>query len=101
MIYFQNDNGKDFNNQILKIYQDNNNIKYLRSAPYYPQTNRCCEAVYKGIKNYLLDLKENQKDFFYLDIAIEEAINFLNNIILKNNGFKLADLKDIDDENNK
>ena len=70
MINFQTDNGKDFNNQILKIYQDNNNIKYLRSAPYHPQTNGCCEAVHKEIKNYLLDLRENQQDLFDLDVAI-------------------------------
>ena len=96
---FQTNNGKEFNNQTLKIYLDNNNIKYLRSAPYHPQTNGCCEAVHKEIKNYLLYLKEKEKDLFDLDIAIEEAIDFHNNRILKNTGFKPADLKDIEDEN--
>ena len=34
----------------------------------------CCEAVHKEIKNYLLTLKEKQKEKFDLDIAIEEAL---------------------------
>ena len=50
---FQTDNGKEFNNVILKTYLDNNNVKYLRSAPYHPQTNGCSEAVHKEIKSYL------------------------------------------------
>ena len=50
---FQTDNGKEFNNIQLKTYLENNNIKYLRSAPYHPQTNGCCEAVHKEIKSYL------------------------------------------------
>ena len=44
-------------------------------------------------------LKEKEKDLFDLDIAIKEAIDFHNNRILKNTGFKPADLKDIEDEN--
>ena len=83
----------------LKNYQENNNIKYLRSAPYHPSTNGCCEAVHKEIKNYLLDLKEKQKYLFDFDIAIEEAIYFHNNKILKGTGFKPIDLKDIDEKN--
>ena len=36
---FQTDNGSEFNNNILKIYLENLNIKYIRSAPYHPQSN--------------------------------------------------------------
>ena len=60
------ENGKEFNNPTLKIYLDNNNIKYLRSAPNLPQTNGICEAVHKEIKNYLLYLKENKPRFNWL-----------------------------------
>ena len=49
---FQTDNGKEFNNKILKIYLENDNIKFLRSSPYHPQSNGCCEAVNKKIKNF-------------------------------------------------
>ena len=58
---FQSDNGKEFNNNMLKIYLENNNINYIRSAPYHPQSNGCCEAVHKEIKAYLLDELEKKK----------------------------------------
>ena len=95
---FQTDNGKEFNNQLLKIYLENNHIKYLRSAPYHPQSNGCCEAVHKEIKNYLLVLKEKQKEKFDLDIAIEEAIDYHNNRKMKSTGYKPADIKDTSNE---
>ena len=94
----QKDNGKEFNNQLLKIYLENNHIKYLKSAPYHPQSNGCCESVHKEIKNYLLALKEKQKEKFDLDIAIEEAIDCHNNRKLKNTGYKPEELKDVIDE---
>ena len=96
---FQTDNGKEFNNQNLKIYLENNDIKFLRSAPYHPQSNGCCEAVHKEIKKFLLAQKENKKDKFDLDIAIEEAIDFHNNRKLKSTGYKPCEIKDITDEN--
>ena len=34
---FQTDNGKKFNNELLKLYLENNHIKFLRSVPYHPQ----------------------------------------------------------------
>ena len=92
---FQTDNGKEFNNELLKLYLENNHIKFLRSVPYHPQWNGCCVAVHKEIKNYLLTLKEKQKEKFDLDIAIEEAIDYHNNRKLKNTGYKPEEIKDI------
>ena len=45
----------------LKIYNWNLNIKYIRSAPYHPQSNGCCKALYKQVKQYLLDDYEKKK----------------------------------------
>ena len=53
--YFQTDNGKEFKNLELKIFLENNNITYITSAPYHPQSNGCCEAIHKEIKKFLLD----------------------------------------------
>ena len=78
-LIFQTDNSKGFNNIILKIYLVNNNIKYLRSAPYYSKSNGCCDAVHKEIKKYLLLSKQVQKESFDLEISLEEAIDFHNN----------------------
>ena len=96
---FQTDNGKEFNNTILKTFLDNNNVNYLRSAPYHPQTNGCCEAVHKEIKNYLLRKKELLKESFDLEIALEEAIDFHNNRIIKSTGYKPIDLRHNEEKN--
>ena len=95
---FQTDNGKEFNNQNLKIFLENNGIKYLRSAPYHPQSNGCCEAVHKEIKKFLIAQKKKKKGKFDIDIAIEEAIDFHNNRQLKSTGYKPSELKDNTDE---
>ena len=67
----------------MKIYLENNNIKFLRSSPYHPQSNGCCEAVHKEIKNFLLLKKEKQKEKFDIEVSIEDAIDFHNNRKLK------------------
>ena len=95
---FQTDNGKEFNNVILKTYLDNNNVKYLRSAPYHPQTNGCCEAVHKEIKSYLLGKKEEKEDNFDLEIEIEEAIEFHNFRTIKSTGYKPIEIRHIEDK---
>ena len=46
---FQTDNGKEFKNEPLKIYFENNDIKFINSSPYHPQSNGCCEALHKEI----------------------------------------------------
>ena len=58
---FQTYNGKEFNNQLLKIYLENNHIKYLRNVTYHCQSNGCYEAFHKEIKNYLLGQMKKQK----------------------------------------
>ena len=77
---------------------ENNNIKYLRSSPYHPQSNGCCEAVHKEVKSYLLRAKHLNKDKFDLEISIEDAIDFHNNRVLKSTGYKPVDLRDNNDE---
>ena len=52
---FQTDNGLEFNNNLLKTYLENLNIKYVRGSPYHPQSNGCVEALHKSIKNFLLN----------------------------------------------
>ena len=96
---FQTDNGKEFNNIILKTFLENNNVKYLRSSPYHPQTNGCCEAVHKEIKNYLLRKQELLKDKFDLEICLVDAIEFHNNRVIKSTGYKPIDIKNTEDKN--
>ena len=75
---FQSDNGKEFNNNMIKIYLENNNIIYICSAPYHPESKGCYEAVHKEIKTFLLDELE-KKDNFDIDISIGNAIECHSN----------------------
>ena len=78
---FQSDNGLEFNNSILKLYLENEKIKYIRSAPYHPQTNGCVEALHKQIKKYLLDEYEKKLDKFNIDVSLIDAINYHNSTV--------------------
>ena len=77
---FQTDNGSEFNNNTLKVYLENLNIKYIRSAPYHPQSNGCCEALHKQIKQFLLDDFKNKKDNYDIDISIVNATESHNSL---------------------
>ena len=77
-ILFQIDKGKEFKNSKLKIFLENKNITYIISAPYYPQSNGCCEAIHKYIKKFLFNELNKKKDFD-IEISIADAIEFHNN----------------------
>ena len=94
---FQTDNGLEFNNLELKIYLENLNIDYIRSAPYHPQSNGCCETLHKEIKNFLLNEKKIKKDKFDIDIAIEDTIEFHNYKKHSSTSFEPDYLRNIDD----
>ena len=94
----QTDNGKEFINKELKIYLENNNIIYITSAPYHPQTNGCCEAIHKKIKKYLLDELVIAGENFNFDISVENAIEFHNKSVLNSTGYKPVDIRNTTDE---
>ena len=43
----QSDNGKEFDNAEMRLFCENNNIKYIKSSPYHPQTNGSVEIIHK------------------------------------------------------
>lgn len=54
---FQTDNGTEFINKEIKLYCENNNIKYINSSPYHPRTNGAIEIAHKNLqKNIQIDL---------------------------------------------
>ena len=67
---------------------ENLGIKFILSAPYYPQNNGCYEAIHKEIKKYLLDEYNKNKENFDIGLSIENAIEYHNNRLLKSIGFK-------------
>ena len=64
----------------MKIYLENLDIKYVRSALYYPQTNGWCEVLHKQMKKFLIEDFKNNKENFDIDIAIVNAIESHNSI---------------------
>ena len=61
----------------LKIYLENLNIKYIRSAPYHPQSNGCCKALHKQVKQYLLDDYDKKKKNLILILLLLIFLNFI------------------------
>ena len=51
----QTDNGKEFDNQILKTYCTKNEIKLIHSSPYHPQKNGADEVTHKEIQKYIFN----------------------------------------------
>ena len=43
----QTDNGKEFDNTQMKLFCENNNIKFIKSSPYHPQSNGSVEIITK------------------------------------------------------
>ena len=43
----QIDNGKEFDNSEMIIFCENNNINYIKSSPYHPETNGSVEIIHR------------------------------------------------------
>ena len=48
----QSDKGKKFDNREMHIFCENENIKYIKSAPYHPKTNGVVEIIHKLSNNF-------------------------------------------------
>ena len=53
-VIFQTDDGKEFDDQFLKIYCADNDIKLINSSPYHSKTNDTVEVTQKEIQKYIL-----------------------------------------------
>lgn len=53
----QSHNSKEFDNAEMSLFRENNNIKYIKSSPYHPQTNGSVEIIHKLEKDYLYNKK--------------------------------------------
>ena len=51
----QTDNGKEFDNQYIKHYYIENDLKLIHSSPYHPQTNGSVEVTHKEIQKYIFN----------------------------------------------
>ena len=55
----QSDNGKEFDNLLIKYYLEKINVKHARSRPYHPQKNEWIERYHRELHKYMYNfLKE-------------------------------------------
>ena len=86
----------------MRVFCENEGIKYIKSSPYHPQTNGAVEFINKAEQEYLQKRKNIMNDNF--DIAIE-LDNIINGVILFNYnnkihsiaGYSLNNIKDTDE----
>jgi len=57
----QTDNGKEFDNQYIKHYCIEYDIKLINSSLYHPQTNGSVEVTHKEIQKYIFNEYLNKK----------------------------------------
>ena len=95
----QTDNGKEFDNQFLKTYCVDNNIKLIHSSPYHPQTNGTVEVTHKEIQKYIFNEFIKNKNNFKIDDALFNIIKIHNNKIHTTTKRIPKDIRDLSDEN--
>ena len=93
---FQSDNGKEFYNAELKIFCENNDINFIKSSPYHPQTNGQVEAIHKQESEFLFKQKKLLKNNFDLEISLEEFIVYHNSKKNSITKFTLLDIRDVE-----
>ena len=93
----QSDNGKEFDNREMHIFCENEDIKYIKSAPYHPQTNGAEEIIHKTEQHFLEKRKNILKNNFVLELELDIFILFYNNKKHTSAGYTPNELKDIDD----
>ena len=75
----QTDNGKEFDNQYIKHYCIEYDIKLIHSSLYHPQTNGSVEVTHKEIQKYIFNEYLNKKEKFNIEDSLFNMIKIHNN----------------------
>ena len=75
----QTDNGKEFDNQYIKHYCIENDIKLIHSSPYHPQRNGSVEVTHKEIQKYIFNEYMNKKEKFNIEDSLFNIIKIQYN----------------------
>ena len=89
----QTDNGKEFDNTQMKLFCENNNIKFIKSSPYLPQSNRSVKKIHKIGCEYLMKRKKILQKDFNIEICLDEYVIEHNNTKHSVTGFKPNDIR--------
>ena len=72
------DNGKEFDNELIKGYLNSHNIKYIKGSPYHPQSQGSVESFNKYIQTFLVKSKDHLKDKFDLENSVYDFLLYYN-----------------------
>ena len=75
------DNGLEFKNKILKDFCETNMVKFIHGLPYRPHSQGVVELVHRIIKKGLLCYKEDLKDKYNINFALDDVITIKNETI--------------------
>ena len=70
---------KEFDNQYIKYYCIEIDIKLIHSSPYHPQTNGSFEVTHQEIQKYIVNEYLNKKEKFNIEDSLFNIINIHNN----------------------
>ena len=73
------DNGKEFDNQYIKHYCIECDIKLIYNSLYHPQTNGSVEVTHKEIQKYIFNEYLNKKEKFKIEDYLFNIIKIHNN----------------------
>ena len=85
----QSDNGREFDNKMIRLLIEKFNVKHQLTAPYYPQANGIVERTNGFIKQVLKKLCKKGTDWAPLLPYVEHGINNCIHNIHKNIPFEL------------
>ena len=77
----QSDNGGEFKANIIIDFMKEENIFFINSSPYHPQTNVVVEAFNKNIINKLEYVLLDKNNNFDIKLGLEKANEIYNNTI--------------------
>ena len=75
----QTDNGREFNNEEMKVFLKNQKIEYIRGSPYHPQNQGVVEGLNRTIQNFLYLSKDMNIDEFNLKNSVYDFCMYYNN----------------------
>ena len=82
----------------MRLFCENNNIKYIKSSPYHPQTNGSVEIIHKLEKDFLYNKKKQLGNYFDLEISLVEFVIYHNNKKHSITGFIPNDIRSTEDK---
>ena len=97
----QSDNGREFNNQRITIYLEEQQVKFLHGRPYHPESQGCIERAHRTLQEGLKKMYIEEKSNFYIESALELCLDRYNMEIHSTTKMRPMDSIKLDPDNEK